>query len=168
MPEIIRVEYEQLPERRLIGIRYSDSDRDENCGFGTCWELWNRGNRCAPLYPLMLPGPTASACLGFMRNPETGFEYWIGRFCRPDAPAPEGYDFLDLPAGGAAIVSIRGRRDDRAIYGMHDACIAAAGTAGFRPAEPPVFFERYTERFNRKDPEGNVVLEYGISVSPRQ
>ncbi len=161
-PEIVKVEPEPLPERRLIGRRHTNSDRGKDGGFGNQWDRWHRDRGADPLDELMLPGTKVSAPLGFMQGGKDGFEYWIGHFCRPDAPVPDGYEFADFPASDCVIVSIKARQDDGKIFAMHDACVKAAKAAGFKTDRMTSVFERYQRSFIEPDEDGNIILEYGL------
>ena len=96
------------------------------------------------------------------------FEYWIGMFLPAGTAVPEGYESVDLEAGDVGVCWSRGRADDGSLYGMHGACERALGEKGmgdFRKAEDgrAYFFERYNHpRFDERDEQGNVILDYGI------
>lgn len=164
MIEIIKMSIESFPSRRLIGRRFTDEDRDENGSFAGRWDRWIEEKGCEPLLPLMLPGE-AGAVLGFMRTDNGVFEYWIGRFCRTDAPVPHGYQMRELPPANVAVVYLRGRQYDRAIYDMHAEVLKYIVSHGYNPADKPFFFERYVlPRFVEPDEKGRIVLDYGVAI----
>lgn len=151
---------EELPPRRLIGKRYTNQDRNQAGSFAPKWQQWLQNRCCEPLYPLTMPG-IGENILGFMRSIDGNFEYWIGRHCRPDAAAPAGYDYLDLPAAKAAVVFLREEPNDPSIFEMHDDCLKYLAAKGFTLAKPPFFAERYvTGRFCHPDADGKITLDY--------
>lgn len=162
--EIIRHEIETLPTCKLIGKRYTDADRDENHSFAGQWQQWFKDQACTPLRSLRV-NPALDDIVGFMRMHEGKFEYWIGHFCRPDAVAPAGYRELLLPEAKVAIVYLRGKQGDPAIFGMHDECVADITRQGLKLATPPFFFERYVcSRFTTPDADGKIILDYGVAI----
>ena len=100
-----------------------------------------------------------------MRIADGVFEYWIGRFCRADAPVPTGYAALDIPERKVAVSYLRGPTGDPAIFAMHDAVLGNLAKQGFLLDAAPFFFERYSPgRFDRPDEEDRIVLDYGVTV----
>ncbi|MEA4863580.1 MAG: GyrI-like domain-containing protein [Victivallaceae bacterium] len=164
MIEITRLSIESFPSRRLIGKRFTNDDRNEQGNFADQWHTWLDEKGCEPLLPLMLPGE-AGALLGFMRTDNGMFEYWIGRFCRVDAPVPHGYQMRELPPANVAVAYLCGPQNDRAIYAMHDDVIKYLLSHGYSVADKPFFFERYVlPRFVEPDEKGNIVLDYGVAI----
>ena len=120
MPEIIKVYREAAPKSRLIGIRYTDSDR-ENGSYAARWGEWFARNHFGLLEALE---PVEGSYLGAMRMGLQGFEYWIGMLLPAGTTPPEGFDSADLPAGETGVVWLKGR-EDAELYACHDECLAA-------------------------------------------
>ncbi len=164
MIQIIGHRTEDLPPRRLVGKRYTNVDRDPSGSFAPKWKVWMQTRSCEPLFLLKLEAD-AGEILGFMREDNGNFEYWIGRHCRPDAAVPPDYESLDLPAAKIAVVFLRGAANDPSIFGMHEECLKYLTQKGFTLALPPFFAERYvTGRFCHPDADGLITLDYLISV----
>ncbi len=173
MAEIIKVYKEQLPSLRFIGKCYTNADRV--CGFGHKWAEWFQSGWFEELEKLGEAQDIENGYLGFMRcngsDFENTFEYWIGMFFPPNTSAPDGYDFIDLSESSIGVCWIKGKEEDGSIYGMHDECVTklkenAMGSFQGDNEDRAYFFERYQcPRFNEKDEQGNVILDYGIYLS---
>src|SRR5690606_42059855 len=61
-------------------------------------------------YTTLFRSEHEGAYIGLMRS-AGDFEYWIGMFFPVGTPAPEGYDFVDLPACTFATCWLYGRED---------------------------------------------------------
>ena len=169
MPQIINTFKEHLPPVRLIGKRYTAADQIEG-GYGHLWGEWFQNDWFGTLEALGEAPNTENGYLGFMRcgpNPE----YWIGMFLPPETPVPEGFTFLDIPAGDVGVCWIKGAEHDSGIYHMHDQCVAALtenGMGDFKKDDTgrAFFFERYNcPRFTTPDEDGNIILDYGIYLA---
>lgn len=161
MPEIIKCFKEHLPALRLIGKRYSDSDRDSYGSFGGKWGEWFANGWFDQLESLGSLPENDNAYLGAMRCVNNSFEYWIGMFFPTGTEVPDGYSYVDIPEGDIATCYIYGREDNGEIYSMHDACMNKVAEQGFELQKDPWFFERYNcPRFTTPDEHGNVILDY--------
>ena len=167
MTEIIKVYKEPIPALRMIGKRYTNADRRDG-NFGHCWGQWFENGWFDVLAALGPAKVSDSEHLGFMRCYESEFdsifEYWIGQFFPPGTVPPEGFGYIDLPAGELAVAWIRSD-DDNEIFSMEYACekrFQRDGLKWWRDAEGREhFFERYNEsRFLTPDADGNVILDY--------
>jgi predicted transcriptional regulator YdeE len=164
MAEIIKVYRESLPELRLIGKRYVDGDRGKDGGFSGQWEEWFQRGWFKPLEALGSLPENEDACVGCMRC-ANGFEYWIGMFFPAGTAVPEGYAYVDIPAGDIGVCWIQGRAETGELYGqeIHDACFGRIREAGWLPACDAWFFERYNcPRFTTPDETGKVILDYCV------
>lgn len=162
MAEIIKVYRESLPSLRLIGKRYTNSDRGADGGFAGTWGEWFEKGYFKPLEELGSLPENEGASVGCMRCVDE-FEYWIGMFFPEGTSVPEGYEFVDIPAGDIGTCWIYGRADNGELYGMeaHDRCMEKLREAGWQLAANPWFVERYNyTRFVKPDEKGNVILDY--------
>lgn len=164
MPQIVNVYKESLPALRFIGKRYTDADRGADRGFGHKWDEWHANGWFAPLEQLESAAEHEHAHIGYMRFTHE-LEYWIGMFFPADTPVPEGYAFVDVPAGEVGICWIYGSDETGEIYGPgpHQMCEVKLLEAGWELADQMQAFERYNNtRFLNPDERGNVILDYGI------
>jgi predicted transcriptional regulator YdeE len=164
MVEIIKVYRESFPSLRLIGKRYTDSDRGENGSFSNKWGEWFEKGYFEKLEKLGSLPENGDAYLGCMRC--TGeFEYWIGMFFPKETPVPDDFMYVDIPSGDVGTCWIYGREDNGELYGQeaHNMCVSKISEAGWQLAKDPWFFERYNcPRFTTPDEKGKVILDYGI------
>lgn len=162
MVEIIKVYKESLPSLRLIGKRYTDSDRNEYGSFSHKWGDWFEKGYFKALEELGGLTENGDAFIGCMRC--TGeFEYWIGMFFPEDTPVPDGYMYADIPSGEIGTCWIYGREDNGEIYGLepHNMCLSKIQDEGWKVLKDSWFFERYNcPRFTTPDEKGKVILDY--------
>ncbi len=164
--EIIKVYKEHLPALRLIGKRYTDSDRVDG-NFGAKWGEWFENGWFDEIEKLGVLPENGDAYLGAMRNVDDSFEYWIGMFFPAGTPVPEGYDFADIPEGDIAVCWVYGNKDNGELYGFepHIMCINEISQRGWLLQNKPWFFERYNcPRFTTPDEKGNVILDYCMYI----
>ncbi len=164
MVEIIKVYRESLPALRLIGKRYTDSDRGIDGGFGKKWSEWFEKGYFKPLEELGRLPENGDAYVGCMRCVGE-FEYWIGIFFPEDTLVPDGYMYADIPKGDVGTCWIYGQEDNGELYGQepHNMCVSKIVEEGWQLAKDPWFFERYNcSRFTKPDDTGKVILDYCI------
>jgi hypothetical protein len=172
--EVVNTYKEHFPDLRVIGIRYTNDDRNPD-GFGKQWSEWIGAGRFNTMKAAIGVSPYSADCLGLMtmRGDMTGFTYWIGLFYPKGTAVPEGYDHLDLPESDIGVGWVKGNLENGEIFGgpPHEAVIAKlneCGLGSFRndiagsESDTYCFFERYNNpRFDEKDADGNVILDYG-------
>ena len=161
MSEIVKVYRQSLPEMKLVGRSYGESDK-VNGTFACKWSEWFENDLFAPL---MLPGgepfEDSRAYIGLCRCKEgEPFRYWIGVFFPTDADVPDGYESVSFDAGDVAVCWVSGTEPD--IYSH--CCLDRLKREGFEWAEDKNgvkwCFERYVSpRFTAPDPDGNVILD---------
>lgn len=164
MVEIIKVYRESFPSLRLIGKRYTNSDRGADGGFGNKWSEWFEKGYFKTLEELGSLPENEGAYLGYMRCTDE-FEYWIGMFFPEGTPVPDGYMYVDIHSGDVGTCWIYGREDNGELYGQepHNMCVSKIKEAGWQLAEDPWFIERYNcPRFTTPDEKGKVILDYCI------
>lgn len=170
MAEVIRVLRQSYPPLRLIGKRYTDVDRGSDGGYSQKWSEWFEQGYFRPLEQLEAVSATGDAYVGCMRCAGE-FEYWIGMFFPEKTPVPDGYTYVDIPAGDVGICWIYGREDTGELYGheAHEMCIVEIKEAGWQLADEPWVFELYNcPRFTNPDEDGNVILDYGVYLKKGQ
>ncbi|SFJ58879.1 hypothetical protein SAMN02799624_05131 [Paenibacillus sp. UNC496MF] len=173
--EIINVRKEHFPSLRFVGKRYTDKDRGADGGFGNKWNEWSQSGWFDVLEKLGPLEEVENGSLGFMGcSDNNAFEYWIGMFFPEQTAVPEGFASIDLPESDVGICWIKGRSDNGEIFGAepHRMCmdkLAEHGLGQFRDNLKGNdrkwwhFFERYNcPRFTNKQPDGTVILDYGM------
>ena len=115
--EIIKTYKERFPAMRLIGKRYTDSDRGVDGSFGNRWGEWHQNGWFSLLENTAKAVEGEYGYLGLMTfrtdhqqlpPEENGFTYWIGIFFPPETAVPDGFDYLDLPENDVGISWIYG------------------------------------------------------------
>lgn len=163
MAEVVKVMQERVPALRFIGKRYTDADAP----FGRKWGEWFREDRFGTLEALGPAPEHEGAYIGLMRS-AGDFEYWIGMFFPVGTPAPEGYDFVDLPACTFATCWLYGREDTGELFGdaAQKLCFSQIAKEGWKVAETPWVMERYNcPRYTDPDEHGKVILDYLIQLA---
>ena len=173
--EVTKVYLEHFPALRLIGKCYFNEDRDAEGGYGDQWKEWNSEDKFSKLIQAVEVPAFSDDALGLMtmRGDMSGFTYWVGLFFPADTSVPEGYDHLDLPESNIGVGWVRGKDENGEIFGgpPHEAVCKALednSIGKFRNdiagpgSDTYCFFERYNQsRFETKDADGNVTLDYG-------
>jgi len=161
---IVKVYRESLPDLKFIGKRYTDSDRADGT-FGAKWGEWFANGWFAALEKEieMLPKENEGmAYLGFMREKNGIFEYWIGMFASESSPVPLNFEYISIPAGDIATAWVHGHEEKGEIYWAHDACVSKFTEKGWI-LDDKYAFERYQcPRFTNADKDGKVILDYCI------
>ena len=84
-----------------------------------------------------------------------------------DTVVPEGFEYVDMQPLEYAVVYLYGNEHNGELYGLerHNMCLEELKKQGFRRKEDDWCFERYNcPRFTTPDQQGNVILDYGISI----
>lgn len=94
-------------------------------------------------------------------------EYWIGMFFPSDTEVPQGFDYVDIEPLKYAVFYLYGAESDSEFYTMetHDMCLEELKAQNLKRKEDDWCFERYNcPRFTTHDANGNVILDYAISI----
>lgn len=156
MSEIIKVYKEHFPSLRFIGICYDNP--------GKAWGEWFGKSLFKPLKELGEVSGIGNDFVGLMRT-EPGFEYWTGMFFPADTAVPEGYDFIDLPESDIGKCWIKGNEETDNIFDCEKCLEAMKETGDFKRWSDgrKCHFQHYvSSRYNEKDEQGNVTLDYGV------
>ncbi len=107
--------------------------------------------------------------VGAMRITEAGFEYWIGVFMAPEAPVPQGYEAVEIPAGDLGVCFLYGKDSSPDLFGMDAHKSLCRRLAGAGLDSSGWFLERYNcPRYTVPDEKGNVILDYCAYLLPFQ
>lgn len=167
MYEITKAYIQSIPAVRFIGMKYGDEDRVDG-GFGSKWGEWFQNNRFEKLESLLNEDfnssyEDASAYVGLMHWKEgEPFQYWIGMFLPVGTEAPEGYDYVNLPAAKLGVCWLHGPEGE--LYCKEDKCAERLVQEGHEITDDGQggwwFFERYNcPRFTSSDEAGNRILD---------
>lgn len=162
MPEIKRVYSQNMPEMKLVGKCYRESEKT-NGTFGEQWRKWFQNDWFAPL---TMPGTAqpfedCDAYIGLCRcKMGEPFQYWIGVFLPLSFPAPDGYDSVSIDAGEIGVAWVYGKEPDIYQY----CCLERLSEDGLHwtadKSGVKWCFERYVRpRFTEPDGAGNVILD---------
>ena len=156
--KIVEIQKESWPHVRLIGKKYDGAPN-----WGEWWANdWFSKLECSPRHPL-----NQDAFVGAVRVKDGKPERWIGMFFPVETMAPEGFDYIDLPALDYAVCYIQAPDGSQDFYTheTHQLCLDALKAQGLTRKEDDWCFERYQcPRFTTPDSQGNVILDYGISI----
>lgn len=156
--KILEIKRESWPVARLIGRKYEK---------GPNWGEWWQNDWFSVLEknePLLLNG---DAYIGAVHIVDGMPEYWIGMFFPVDTDTPEGFDFVDIEPMEYAVCYLHGKDGSSDFYKMdtHNMCLEELKTLGLKRKEDDWCFERYNcPRFTTPDENGNVILDYSISI----
>ncbi len=160
--KIVNVQCEKLPEMKLIGKCYRQSDADEFGSYSGKWDEWFQNNWFDALKGDGGIEKISDDFIGLMRTYEGQQEYWIGILMAPNDPVPAGYESLSLPAGDLGVCFVYGNEDSGELYSAQiwELCLQAYAEQGWSVKEGTVFMERYNcPRFTTPDEQGNVILD---------
>lgn len=167
MPEIKKVFRDPVPALRFIGKRYQDFDHWGEwfcCGwFDTVEQAMGGAEAVLKVWE------NGGGYVGLerRRNGELT-DYWIGMFAPAGTAAPEGFEYLDLPAGAFGTAWIYGPEGE--VHSLIPACREALLEAGLEPVTDAGGFEISFEnglcpRFTTPDERGCVILDYCFIVA---
>ena len=156
--KILEVKKESCPAARFIGKKYEH---------GPNWGEWWQNDWFSALEQNERLPMNGDAYIGAVHIMDGMPEYWIGMFFPVDTEVPEGFDFVDMEALEYAVCYLYDKEDSGDFYTMetHEMCLDELKALGFKRKEDNWCFERYNcPRFTTPDEEGNVILDYGISI----
>lgn len=156
--KLLEIKRESWPAARLIGRKYT--------GAPDWKEWWEKGwfevleqNQCLPM--------NGDAYIGAVHIVDGMPERWIGMFFPADCAVPEGFQSVDIEPLDYAVCYLSDKEGSGGFFTMetHDMCLEALRAEGFVRKEDHWCFERYNcPRYTTPDGEGNVILDYGISI----
>ncbi|MBQ8200752.1 MAG: GyrI-like domain-containing protein [Clostridia bacterium] len=164
--QIVSAHIEDCSACRFIGKRYTPAD-SMNGGYGHKWGEWWQNGWFAPIDKLLHMPIVGDSTMAAMHVVDGELEYWIGFFCPPDTDVPEGYEAIDVGPRSYAVLWKKGSEHNGELYGLeaHVLCLQELTKHGWKRVEDDWCFERYNcPRFTTPDANGEVILDYGISV----
>ena len=161
MAEIIKAFTEEVPAMRFIGKKYTSFghwgemfangwfDEIERAMGGTdaITSLWKNGG----------------AYVGLECRSETEpFLYYLGMFTPIGTPVPDGFDFVDFPAGALGVVWICGTEKEVHRVKGRKAALQAEGIEVKTDGNGVIWsFENcICPRYTTPDADGNIILDY--------
>ncbi|MBE5802282.1 MAG: GyrI-like domain-containing protein [Clostridiales bacterium] len=156
--KILDIKKEHCPAARLIGKRYEASPN-----WGEWWiSGWFDQLETQPRLPF-----NGDAYFGMVRITDGRPERWIGMLFPQDTPVPEGFEATDIPPTDYAVCYLQAKEGSPDFYSpeTHSQCLDAMKALNLTRWEDNWCFERYQcPRFTTPDENGNVILDYGISI----
>ena len=162
MAEIIKVCEQKVDAMRFIGKKYSDDDRVDG-NFGSHWGQWHLNGwfdaikkkidkHIREIYE------DGDAYIGLMHGGhDKPFEYWIGIFMPDGTDVPEGFNYIDFPAGKLGVCWVQGKEDE--VFMHEGQCGERLEKEGF-DVNTDWCFERYVcPRFTAPDENGKIILD---------
>ncbi|MCH5262494.1 MAG: hypothetical protein J1F42_06240 [Lachnospiraceae bacterium] len=156
--QILRVEQESCPATRFIGKRYADNVN---------WEEWWSNNWFDVLESIPSLPINDNGYIGAVHIVDGVPEYWIGMFFSVDTDVPSGFEYIDIEPLNYAVFYLYGRENSSEFYTMktHDMCLEELKVHNLKRKEDDWCFERYNcPRFTTPDANGNVILDYAVSI----
>lgn len=157
---ITKIVRESCPAARFIGKRYPAGAADWS-------EFWANGwfdelEKLPGLLDINDSGYTEA-----IRVVNGKPEHWLGMFFAAGTAAPAHFDSADMPETEYAVCYLYGRQETGELFDCdaHERCLAALKEQGLCPRENGWCFQRCNcPRFTTPDEQGNVILDYGISI----
>ena len=156
--KILEVKKESFPASRFIGKKYTQSPN---------WGEWWENDWFSVLEKNERLSVNGDAYIGAVHIVDGMPEYWIGMFFPVNTEVPEGFDFVDIDSLDYAVCYLQDKEGSGDFYTMetHNLCLEKLKSFGFKRKEDDWCFERYNcPRYTMPDNNGNVILDYGISI----
>lgn len=160
--KILDMKLENCPKTRFIGKRYLCS----NDGVGN-WEEWWTNGWFEILEKIPCLEINDNGYIGAMHIVNGYVEYWIGMFYSIDTIVPEGFEYIDIQPLNYAVFYLYGNPNSGELFGLdaHNKCLEEINSRGLKRKEDDWCFERYNcPRYTIPDENGNVILDYAISI----
>ena len=156
--KILEVKKESFPAARFIGKKYTQSPN---------WGEWWENDWFSVLEKNERLSVNGDAYIGAVHIVDGMPEYWIGMFFPVNTEVSEGFDFVDIDSLDYAVCYLQDKEGSGDFYTMetHNLCLENLKLLGFKRKEDDWCFERYNcPRYTMPDNNGNVILDYGISI----
>ncbi len=157
--KILKMEKESCPAARLIGKKYES---------GGNWDEWWANNWFEKLEAVQGLSINDHGYIGAVRVVNGTPEYWIGIFFPADTQVPEGFEAVDIEPLEYAVFYLYGGKNNGEFYSIdtHNMCLEELKAHNLQRKEDAWCFERYNcPRYTTPDEKGNVILDYGISIT---
>ena len=155
---IKEIKKESHPSTRLIGKKYKNAPN---------WSEWWQNDWFSVLEKNERLHTNDDAYIGAVRIINGSPERWIGMFFPQNTNVPEGFDYIDIEPTDYAVFYLYGNEYSKDFYTMetHNMCLDKLKILDLNRYEDHWCFERYQcPRFTSPDENGNVILDYGISI----
>ena len=156
--QILKIEQESCPATRFVGKRYADNVN---------WEEWWSNNWFDVLESIPGLPINDNGYIGAVHIVDGMPEYWIGMFFPVDTDVPSGFEYVDIEPLNYAVFYLYGRENSSEFYSMetHNMCLEELKAHNLIRKEDDWCFERYNcPRFTTPDANGNVILDYAVSI----
>ena len=156
--KILEVKRESCPAARLIGKKYKGAP---NWGewWANDWFTILERNQCIPF--------NGDAYMGGVHIVDGTPERWIGMLFPLDTEVPDGFEYADIDATDYAVCYLYGKDGSSEFYkkDTHNMCLEKMKALDLKRKEDDWCFERCNcPRFTSPDEEGNIILDYAISI----
>lgn len=155
---IQEIKRESCPAARLIGKKYMGAPD---------WGEWWSNDWFAILEEKQSIPFNGDAYIGGVHIVNGTPERWIGMLFPQNTEVPEGFEYVDIKPMEYAVFYLYDRDGSEAFYTMdtHMMCLEELKAQGMKRKEDDWCLERYNcPRFTTPDEEGNVILDYLISI----
>lgn len=156
--KILEIKKEGCPAARLIGKKYEGSPN---------WDEWWKNNWFEKLEESPCLPFNGDAYIGAVHIVNGMPERWIGMLFPVDTEVPDGFDSIEIEPLDYAVCYLYDKENSGDFYSIdtHNMCLEKMKTLHMERNEDNWCFERYNcPRFTTPDDEGNVILDYGISI----
>lgn len=156
--KILEVKKESSPAARLIGKKYNQAPD---------WSEWWENDWFSTLEQHERLPINGDAYIGAVHIADGKPEYWIGMFFPAGTPVPDGFGHVDIAPSEYAVCYLYDKEGSADFYTMdtHNMCMEKLKALGLKRKEDDWCFERYNcPRFTTPDENGNVILDYGVSI----
>ena len=155
---IVEVKKESCAAARFIGKRYENAPD---------WGEWWQNDWFSILEKTERLSFNGDAYIGAVRVVNGMPERWIGMFFPADVLVPDGFDYADIEPMEYAVFYLCDKENSSDFYSFetHQMCLEELKALGLKRKEDDWCFERYNcPRFTTPDENGNVILDYGVSI----
>jgi len=156
--KLLSITTEQCPKVRFVGKRYEK---------GPNWSEWWENDWFSVLEKRERAAINGDAFIGAVHIVDGMPEYWIGMFFPAETSVADGFDYIDMEPLTYAVCYLQDKENSSEFYTMdtHNLCLAELKALGMTRKEDDWCFERYNcPRFTTPDEQGNVILDYAISI----
>ena len=156
--KILEVKRESSPKARLIGKKYEGIPN---------WGEWWENDWFSILEKNESLAINGDAYIGAVHIVDGMPERWIGMFFSVDTEVPSGFDYVDIEPKEYAVCYLYDKENSGDFFTMdtHNMCLEELKTLGLKRKEDDWCFERYNcPRFTTPDDNGNVILDYAITI----
>lgn len=156
--KILEIKKENSPAARFIGKKYNTAPN---------WGEWWQNDWFSILEKNKRLPINDDAYIGAVHIAADAPEHWIGMFFPINTTVPDGFEYIDIAPTEYAVCYLYDKENSPDFYTMdtHNMCLEELKKLGLKHREDDWCFERYhCPRFTAADENGNVILDYAISI----